>query len=104
MKPPRDYQTLKSLIMDRKPDLPKRLAQVAVFALDNPDEIAFGTAASIADSSGVQPSTLVRFAQAIGLRRIFRFASRLPRTSARAWIQLRRSARDYHGDHGRQWR
>ncbi len=66
MKTPRDYQTLKSLIMDRKPDLPKRLAQVAVFALDNPDEIAFGTAASIADSSGVQPSTLVRFAQAIG--------------------------------------
>lgn len=66
MAPPRDFQTLKSLIMDRKPDLPKRLAQVAVFALDNPDEIAFGTAASIAEKSQVQPSTLVRFAQAIG--------------------------------------
>ena len=66
MSPPRDFQTLKTLIMDRKPDLPKRLAQVAVFALDNPDEIAFGTAASIAERSGVQPSTLVRFAQAIG--------------------------------------
>jgi DNA-binding MurR/RpiR family transcriptional regulator len=66
MKPPRDFQTLKSLIVDRKPELPKRLSQVAVFALDNPDDIAFGTAASIADRSGVQPSTLVRFAQAIG--------------------------------------
>lgn len=66
MSPPRDFQTLKSLIMERKPDLPKRLAQVAVFALDNPDEIAFGTAASIAEKSQVQPSTLVRFAQAIG--------------------------------------
>lgn len=66
MSPPRDFQTLKSLIMERKPDLPKRLAQVAVFALDNPDEIAFGTAASIAERSDVQPSTLVRFAQAIG--------------------------------------
>ncbi|MGB8818089.1 MAG: MurR/RpiR family transcriptional regulator [Rhizobiaceae bacterium] len=66
MKPPRDFQTLKTLIIERKPELPKRLAQVAVFALDNPDEIAFGTAASIAERSGVQPSTLVRFSQAIG--------------------------------------
>jgi DNA-binding MurR/RpiR family transcriptional regulator len=46
--------------------LPKRLRQVAVFALDNPDEIAFGTAASIAEHADVQPSTLVRFAQTIG--------------------------------------
>lgn len=63
---PRDFQSLKTLIIDRKPDLPKRLAQVAVFALDNPDEIAFGTTASIAEKSQVQPSTLVRFAKAIG--------------------------------------
>ena len=35
-------------------------------ALDNPDEIAFGTAASIAASAGVQPSTLIRFAQILG--------------------------------------
>lgn len=66
MKAPRDFQNLKTLIIERKPELPKRLAQVAVFALDNPDEIAFGTAASIAERSGVQPSTLVRFSQAIG--------------------------------------
>jgi len=43
-----------------------RIAQVAAYALDNPDEIAFGTAASIADAAGVQPSTLVRFAQHLG--------------------------------------
>lgn len=66
MNTPRDFQTLKALILDRKPEFPKRLAQVAVFALDNPDEIAFGTAASIAEKSQVQPSTLVRFAKAIG--------------------------------------
>ena len=64
--PPRDFQTLKTLVLERQPDLPKRLSQVAVFALDNPEDIAFGTAASIAEKSGVQPSTLVRFAQAIG--------------------------------------
>jgi DNA-binding MurR/RpiR family transcriptional regulator len=52
--------------LEQGESLPKRLRQVAVFALDNPDEIAFGTAASIAENAGVQPSTLVRFAQAIG--------------------------------------
>lgn len=64
--PPRDFQSLKTLILERQPELPKRLSQVAIFALDNPEDVAFGTAASIADKSGVQPSTLVRFAQAIG--------------------------------------
>jgi DNA-binding MurR/RpiR family transcriptional regulator len=46
--------------------LPKRIAQIAAYALDNPDETAFGTAASIAVSAGVQPSTLIRFAQHLG--------------------------------------
>jgi DNA-binding MurR/RpiR family transcriptional regulator len=54
------------MIVERRDSLPKRLAQVAVYALDNPDEIAFGTAASIAQAAMVQPSTLVRFAQAFG--------------------------------------
>src|SRR6185312_1853195 len=49
-----------------KGELPKRLTQVAAYALDHPDEIAFGTAASIAVSADVQPSTLVRFAQHFG--------------------------------------
>jgi DNA-binding MurR/RpiR family transcriptional regulator len=34
--------------------------------LQYPDEIAFGTAASIAEAAGVQPSTLVRFAHQFG--------------------------------------
>jgi len=63
---PRDFESLRSLIMERAQALPKRLAQVAVYALDNPDEVAFGTAASIADAAEVQPSTLVRFAQSLG--------------------------------------
>lgn len=64
--PPRDFDALRSVILERKGELPKRLTQVAVYALDNPDEIAFGTAASIAVSAQVQPSTLVRFAQHFG--------------------------------------
>jgi DNA-binding MurR/RpiR family transcriptional regulator len=57
---------LRTAILERKGELPKRLTQVAAYALDQPDEIAFGTAASIALSAGVQPSTLVRFAQHFG--------------------------------------
>jgi DNA-binding MurR/RpiR family transcriptional regulator len=63
---PKNFETLRELILQRRRELPKRLAQVAAFALDNPDEIAFGTAASIALAAEVQPSTLVRFSQAFG--------------------------------------
>lgn len=63
---PVDYEALKALLVARRETMPRRLAQVATFALDQPDEIAFGTVASIASLSGVQPSTLVRFAQALG--------------------------------------
>lgn len=66
MKPPRDFQNLKAHILGQSESFPKRLRQVAVFALENPDEIAFGTAASIAGRAEVQPSTLVRFAQGLG--------------------------------------
>ena len=64
--PPRDFAGLKALIAERAGQLPKRLTQIASFALDNPDEIAFGTVSSIAEQAEVQPSTLVRFSQAIG--------------------------------------
>jgi DNA-binding MurR/RpiR family transcriptional regulator len=64
--PPRDFERLKALLVDAHDDLPKRLRQVAAFVVDHPDEIAFGSAASIADRAKVQPSTLVRFAQTIG--------------------------------------
>jgi DNA-binding MurR/RpiR family transcriptional regulator len=63
---PRDFASLKTLIVERAIDLPKRLTQVATYAVENPDEIAFGTVASIAQNANVQPSTLVRFSQALG--------------------------------------
>ena len=63
---PRDFESLRSIIIERKANMPKRLAQVAAFALGNPDEIAFGTTASIAAASDVQPSTLVRLAHHLG--------------------------------------
>jgi DNA-binding MurR/RpiR family transcriptional regulator len=63
---PRDFQSLKNRIIERAGELPKRLTQVATYALEHPDEIAFGTVASIAVEANVQPSTLVRFSQAMG--------------------------------------
>ncbi len=63
---PRDFQALRTLIAQRAETLPKRLMQVAVYALENPDEIAFGTVASVAASADVQPSALVRFSHALG--------------------------------------
>jgi DNA-binding MurR/RpiR family transcriptional regulator len=66
MRLPSDFEALKTRLIQIKPDLPKRLQQVAAFALENPQEMALGTASSIAERAHVQASTLVRFAQAIG--------------------------------------
>lgn len=63
---PATFDELKTLILKRRGTLPKRLRQVAVFALDHPDDVAFGTVATIAAASEVQPSALVRFAQSLG--------------------------------------
>ena len=41
----------KARILEKNDSFPKRLRQVAVFALDNPDEVAFGTAASALPSA-----------------------------------------------------
>lgn len=75
---PKDFQSLRTALVERQQELPRRLSQVAAFALENPDEIAFGTVASIASQADVQPSALVRFAQALGydgfsdMQRVFR--------------------------------
>lgn len=64
--PPRDFEAFRALLLDNRDSLPPRLIQVAEFALENPDEIALGTAASIAAQASVQPSTLIRFAKRLG--------------------------------------
>lgn len=64
--PPRDFDGFKELLVSRRETLPRRLVQVAAFALEHPEEIAFGTVASVAAQAEVQPSTLIRFAKSIG--------------------------------------
>ena len=63
---PRDFKSLRELIVARRPMLPKRLLQVADFAVDHPQEIAFARVSDLATQAGVQPSTFVRFAQTLG--------------------------------------
>ena len=75
---PEDYDGLRDLLVSRLDTLPKRLKQIAAFALARPEEMAFGTVAEIAEHAAVQPSTLVRFAQTFGyegfshLQQVFR--------------------------------
>jgi DNA-binding MurR/RpiR family transcriptional regulator len=61
-----DYEAFRAKVTDIQGQLPRRLLQVADFALRHPEEMALGTAASIATRAQVQPSTVVRFAQALG--------------------------------------
>lgn len=82
--PPREFAALRDRVLARWESLPRRLTQVAEYALNNPDDVAFGTAASIAAKADVQPSTLVRFSQALGyqgfsdLQDVFRARLRAP--------------------------
>lgn len=64
--PSPDFDSLRDQILERRQGMPKKLAQVAEYVVNQPDEIALGTVASIAKQIGVQPSTLVRFSQALG--------------------------------------
>ncbi|MDJ0896886.1 MAG: MurR/RpiR family transcriptional regulator [Alphaproteobacteria bacterium] len=75
---PTDFEALKRLVVDRRDSLPARLRQCAEYALREPDRMALGTVSELAEAAGVQPSALVRFAQAIGfsgfteLQKVFR--------------------------------
>jgi DNA-binding MurR/RpiR family transcriptional regulator len=97
---PQDFESLRSLLMSRRELMPKRLKQLAAFALDRPEDMAFGTVAEIAEHAGVQPSTLVRFAQTLGyggfshLQQVFRARLRERFPDYRERLQVLRTAED----------
>jgi DNA-binding MurR/RpiR family transcriptional regulator len=72
------YDELKDAISREYPQLSKQLQRIARFALERPHELALSTVAAIADDLGVQPSSLIRFANALGfagfseMQRLFR--------------------------------
>ena len=59
------YDELKDAISRAYPDLPRQLQRIARFALERPNELALGTVAAVAESAQVQPSSLIRFANAL---------------------------------------
>ncbi len=75
---PLNYDDLRAKIIADYAGLSNRLQQVARFALDHPNDIALETTAVISSRAEVQPSTLIRFAKALGydgfseMQRLFR--------------------------------
>jgi DNA-binding MurR/RpiR family transcriptional regulator len=59
------YDELKAAIEQAYPELPQQLQRIARYALDQPNELALGTVAAVAESAKVQPSSLIRFANAL---------------------------------------
>ena len=53
--PPQAFNELRDLIIEKRGKLPKRLAQVAAYTIEFPDDIAFGTVGSISERASVQP-------------------------------------------------
>lgn len=61
-----ELERLRADIVRRYDSLSGRLQQVAAFALEHPRDMGLETITVIAERSSVQPSTVVRFAQAFG--------------------------------------
>ncbi|NRF70866.1 MurR/RpiR family transcriptional regulator [Aquincola sp. S2] len=68
MTPAGSYEELKGVISSAFPTLSKQQQRIARFALENPHELALGTVAALAEATEVQPSAMVRFANALGYR------------------------------------
>ena len=66
--PPASFDSLRAVIHDRYERLSPHLQRIARFALDDPNRFALGTVAGIALAIDVQPSSIVRLAQAFGYR------------------------------------
>lgn len=75
---PASAEELRAALLARYSDLSKRMQQIGRHILDHPNDFALETLAVIAERSGVQPSAIVRFAQAFGyegasqMQRLFR--------------------------------
>jgi DNA-binding MurR/RpiR family transcriptional regulator len=65
---PRDFEALRAALVARSGTLSKRLAQVAQFFLNHPEEVAVSTLVRLADLADVPPATITRFAKELGFQ------------------------------------
>ena len=66
--PPASFDSLREAIHARFDRLSPHLQRIARFALDDPNGFALRTVAETAEATTVQPSSVIRFAQAFGFR------------------------------------
>lgn len=60
------YEELKQAISQGYPRMSPQLQRIARFALEKPHDLALGTVATLARATDVQPSSMIRFANALG--------------------------------------
>ena len=78
MEPPREFDRLREAFQHRFEALSPHLKRIAQYALEDPNRFALQTVAETAQETGVQPSTLIRFAKVFGfsgfseMQRVFR--------------------------------
>lgn len=63
---PESYEELRAVLSSGTMRLPTKLRQVAIYLWQYPTVVALGNVTNVAQQAGVQPSTLVRFAQTFG--------------------------------------
>jgi DNA-binding MurR/RpiR family transcriptional regulator len=63
---PPTYERLTNAITQLHPTMSRRFQQIARYLVQSPNEVALESIKTIADSAGVHPSSLVRFAQSLG--------------------------------------
>lgn len=61
-----NFVGLRDRMIKERVNLSPRLAQIADYAIENPDDMALATVATIANNAQVQPSALIRFANHFG--------------------------------------
>lgn len=84
--PARDFDTLRSQLVARAGRMSPRMAQVARYVLNHPEEVAIDTLVRLAEQAEVPPATITRFAKEVGfagfaeLQGVFRERLLGPRT------------------------
>jgi DNA-binding MurR/RpiR family transcriptional regulator len=90
---PRTYEELRAVLSSGTVHFPKRLRQVAIFLWQHPGEMALGTISEVAAQASVQPSTLVRFAQAFGFAGFSEFQELFKEHIKGSWPDARGSGK-----------
>lgn len=60
-----DFEDFAAAVSQAFPRLSPQQQVIAQYVMEHPDDFALGTAATVAEAAGVQPSALVRFANAL---------------------------------------